>query len=77
MFSILPVLKRIYCVGFSFSIATDLMVLEKTGVPVISGESLEAWRTAMKTHDVMIDWCLTNELEVAERYANGVGTDFQ
>ena len=28
--------------GFSFSTATGLMVLEKTGVPVIIGESLEA-----------------------------------
>ncbi|CVL00689.1 uncharacterized protein FPRN_08400 [Fusarium proliferatum] len=64
-------------VGFSFSTTTGLMVLVKTGVPVISGEYLEAWRTAMKTHDVVFDWCLTNELGVAGRYANGFGTDFQ
>lgn len=40
-------------------------------------EVLEAWRTATKTHDVVVDRCHTNELEVAGRYANEFGPDFQ
>ncbi|KAF5544472.1 hypothetical protein FMEXI_6585 [Fusarium mexicanum] len=63
--------------GFSFSTAKGLMVLGKTDIPVLSSDVLEAWRTAAKTHDVVFDRCLTNELEVAGRYANEFGPDFQ
>ncbi|KAF4955575.1 hypothetical protein FGADI_4410 [Fusarium gaditjirri] len=63
--------------GFSFSTGTGLMVLGKTDVPIICHEALEAWKTAMETHDVVFDRCLTNELEVAGRYANEFGPEFQ
>ncbi|KAF5578765.1 hypothetical protein FPCIR_11417 [Fusarium pseudocircinatum] len=63
--------------GFSFSTAKGLMVLGKTDIPVLSSEVLEAWRAATKTHDVVFDRCLTNELEVAGRYANEFGPEFQ
>ncbi|ENH74510.1 hypothetical protein FOC1_g10009929 [Fusarium oxysporum f. sp. cubense race 1] len=63
--------------GFSFSTATGLMVLGKTDVPILSHETLEAWKTAMKTHDIVFDRCLTNELDVAGRYADEFGPEFQ
>ncbi|KAF5266921.1 hypothetical protein FOXYS1_2227 [Fusarium oxysporum] len=63
--------------GFSFSTATGLMVLGKTDVPILSHEALVAWKTAMKTHDIVFDRCLTNELEVAGRYANEFAPEFQ
>ncbi|KAH7203580.1 hypothetical protein DER44DRAFT_898845 [Fusarium oxysporum] len=63
--------------GFNFSTATGLMVLGKTDVPILSHEALEAWKTAMKTHDIVFDRCLTNELDVAGRYANEFGPEFQ
>ncbi|KAF5679308.1 hypothetical protein FCIRC_6153 [Fusarium circinatum] len=63
--------------GFSFSTAKGLMVLGKMDIPVLSSDVLEAWRTAAKTHDVVFDRCLTNELEVAGRYANEFGPEFQ
>ncbi|KAF5614189.1 atp-dependent dna helicase [Fusarium subglutinans] len=63
--------------GFSFSTAKGLMVLGKMDIPVLGSDVLEAWRTAAKTHDVVFDRCLTNELEVAGRYANEFGPEFQ
>ncbi|KAJ4048309.1 hypothetical protein NW763_009721 [Fusarium oxysporum] len=63
--------------GFSFSTATGLVVLGKTDVPILSHEALEAWKTAMKTHNIVFDRCLTNELDVAGRYANEFGPEFQ
>jgi hypothetical protein len=67
--------------GFSFSTVTGcntgLIVLGKTDVPVLSHEVLEAWRTATNVHGVVFDRCLTNELDVARRYAKEFGSEFQ
>ncbi|KAH7163854.1 hypothetical protein DER46DRAFT_636404 [Fusarium sp. MPI-SDFR-AT-0072] len=67
--------------GFSFSTATGhntgLMVLGKTDVSVLSDQVLEAWRIAAKTHDIVFERCLTTKLEVAGRYANEFGPEFQ